>query len=55
MTKTERKVLRAKLLTAVKKVLKDNNDELKENTMKAINKSIKKIAKKTNKRKSVLK
>jgi uncharacterized membrane protein YgaE (UPF0421/DUF939 family) len=49
MKKTERKVLRAKLLTAVKKVLKENKDELKDKTIKAINKSIKQIAKKTDK------
>lgn len=49
MKKAERKVLRAKLLTAVNKVLKDNKDELKNKTVKAINKSIKQIAKKTDK------
>lgn len=42
MKKAERKVLREKLLIAVKKVLKDNKDELKNKTVKAINKSIKK-------------
>ena len=50
MKKAERKVLRGKLLTAVKKVLKDNHDELKSKTIKAINKSIKLIAKKTDKK-----
>lgn len=49
MKKAERKVLRGKLLTAVKKVLKDNKDELKNKTVKAINKSIKQIARKTDK------
>lgn len=49
MKKAERKVLRTKLLTTVKKVLKDNNDELKNKTIKAINKSIKQIARKTDK------
>ena len=51
MKKTERKVLRGKLLSAVKKVLKENKDELKNKTIKAINKSIKQIAKKTDKKK----
>lgn len=54
MKKAERKVLRGKLLTAVKKVLKDNKDELKDKTLKAINKSIKQIAKKTDKKKIVV-
>jgi len=49
MKKAERKVLRGKLLTAVKKVLKDNKDELKNKTVKAINKSIKQMARKTDK------
>jgi hypothetical protein len=51
MKKTERKVLRGKLLSAVTKVLKENKDELKNKTIKAINKSIKQIAKKTDKKK----
>jgi len=46
-------VLQGKLLTAVNKVLKDNKDELKQKTIKAINKSIKQIAKKTDKMKVV--
>jgi len=54
MKKQERKVLRGKLLTAVKKVLKDSMDELKKKTIKAITKSIKKIAKKTDKKKKVV-
>ena len=54
MKKQERKVLRGKLLTAVNKVLKDNKDELKKKTIKAINKSIKQIAKKTDKKKKVV-
>ena len=54
MKKAERKVLRAKLLTAVKKVLKENKDDLKRKTIKTINKSIKQIAKKTDKLKKVI-
>jgi hypothetical protein len=54
MKKQDRKVLRGKLLTAVKKVLKDNKDELKKKTIKAITKSIKQIAKKTDKKKKVV-
>ncbi len=54
MKKNQRKVLRGKLLTAVKKVLRDNKDELKDKTIKAINKSIKQIAKKTDKKKKVV-
>ncbi len=54
MKKTERKVLRGKLLTAVKKVLKDNKDELKKKTIKAITKSVKQIAKKTDKKKNLV-
>ena len=54
MKKKERKVLKGKLLTAINKVLKDNKDELKSKTEKAIKKSIKQIAKKTDiKKKSV--
>ena len=53
MKKKERKVLQGKLLVAVNKVLKDNKDELKQKTIKAINKSIKQIAKKTDKMKVV--
>jgi len=53
MKKKERKVLQGKLLVAVNKVLKDNKDELKQKTIKAINKSIKQIAKKTDKKKIV--
>jgi len=34
MKKQERKALRGKLLTAAKKVLKDNKDELKKKTIK---------------------
>lgn len=54
MKKKERKVLRDKLLIAVNKVLKDNKDELKNKTIKAINKSIKQIAKKTDKKEKVV-
>ena len=52
MKKKERKVLKAKLLTAINKVLKDNKDVLKNKTAKAIKKSIKQIVKKTDKRKN---
>lgn len=54
MKKKERRVLREKLLTAIKKVLKDNKDDLKNKTEKAILKSIKQIAKKTDKKKKVV-
>lgn len=47
-------MLRGKLLTAVNKVLKDNKDEMKNKTIKAINKSIKQIAKKTDKKKKAV-
>ena len=50
MKKKDRKVLKGKLLAAIKKVLKDNKDELKNKTEKAINKSIKKIVRKTDKK-----
>ncbi len=53
MKKAERKVLKGKLLTAIKRVLKDNKDELKTKTTEAIDKAIKKIAKKTDKKKPV--
>ena len=54
MKKKERKVLKGKLLIAIKKVLKDNKDELKNKTEKAINKSIKQIALKTDKKKEIV-
>ena len=54
MKKKERKVLKGKLLTAIKKVLKDNQDELKSKTEKAIKKSIKQIAWKTDKKKEIV-
>lgn len=54
MKKAERKVLREKLLTAVNKVLTDNKDELKKKTIKAIDKAIKQIAKKTDKKEQVV-
>lgn len=50
MKKRERKALRGKLLVAVKKVLKDDMNQLKNKTIKAINKSVKQIAKKTDKK-----
>jgi hypothetical protein len=50
MKKKDRKVLKGKLLSAIKKVLKDNKDELKTKTERAINKSIKKIVRKTDKK-----
>jgi uncharacterized protein YqeY len=49
MKKADRKILKGKLLRAVKKVLKDNRDELKDKTIRAINKAIKQIVKKTDK------
>lgn len=49
MKKAERKILQGKLLTAVEKVLHDNKDELKNKTIKAIKKSVKQIARKTDK------
>ena len=54
MKKKEKKVLKGKLLTAIKKVLKDNKDELKNKTEKAIKKSIKQIALKTDKKKEIV-
>ncbi len=54
MKKTERNALKKKLLTAINKVLKDNNDDLKNKTKKAIKKSIKKIVKKTDKIKEII-
>ena len=54
MKKTEREALSKKLLTAINKVLKDNNkDDFKNKTKKAIKKSIKQIVKKTNKKKVI--
>jgi len=50
MKKTERKALQGKLLTAIKKVLRGNHDELKDKTLRTINKSIKRIVKKTDKK-----
>jgi len=50
----ERKVLKGKLLTAIKKVLKDNKDERKNKTEKAIKKSIKQIVWKTDKKKKIV-
>lgn len=47
-------MLRAKLLPAVKKVLKENKDDFKRKTIKTINKSIKQIARKTDKLKKVI-
>jgi hypothetical protein len=54
MKKTERKVLREKLLTAVRGVLKTNNNYLKPNSEKTIEKSIKKIVRNTVKRKKLV-
>ena len=54
MKKKERKVLRAKLLTAINKVLKDNKDVLKNKTVRAIKKSIKQIVQKTDKKKKII-
>jgi len=50
MKKKERKALRSKLIVAVKKVLTEDKDQLKSKTIKAINKSVKQIAKKTDKK-----
>ena len=47
MKKLARKALEKKLHTAIEKVLKDNRAETKNKTEKAVNKSIKRIAKKT--------
>ena len=47
MKKAERKVFEKKLQIAIEKVLQDNNAETKTKTEKAVVKSIKKIAKKT--------
>ena len=54
MNKKERKALKEKLCTAIEKVLKDSKAELKNKTEKAVTKSIKQIARKTDiKKKSV--
>ena len=47
MKKTNRKALEKKLHTAIENVLKDNKAASKNKTEKAVNKSIKRIAKKT--------
>ena len=47
MKKIKRNALEKKLHTAIEKVLKDNKAETKNKTEKAVIKSIKKIAKKT--------
>jgi len=47
MKKIKRKPLEKKLHTAIEKVLKDNKAETKNKTEKAVIKSIKKIANKT--------
>ncbi len=49
MKKTEKNTLKKKLLVSVTKVLKDNKNELESKTIKAINKAIKQIVKKTRK------
>ncbi len=51
MKKKEKKLLQEKLFTAIKKVLKDHNDDaLNVKTEKAIKKSIKKITRNTSKK-----
>jgi hypothetical protein len=45
MKKKEGKVLKEKLLLAVKKILKDNNAQLTVKIEKLVNKSVKKIVK----------
>jgi hypothetical protein len=47
-------VLKGKLLIAIIKVLNANKDELKNKTEKAINKSIKHIVRKTDKKTTIL-
>ncbi len=47
MKKTKRKALEKKLHIAIENVLNDNKAESKNKTEKAVNKSIKRIAKKT--------
>ncbi len=49
MKKNERKELKEKLLTAIKKVIHDNKADLTNKAEKAFKKSIKQIVKKTNK------
>ena len=53
MKKKEKKVLKEKLLTAIKRVLKTNNASLTNKIEKILKKSIKKIADKTDIRKIV--
>ena len=47
MKKLQRKVLEKKLYSAIENVLKDNKAESKNKTEKAVNKSIRRIAKNT--------
>ena len=47
MKKTEKKVLKAKLLSAFKRIVKENKAYLSGNGEKALEKSIKKIVRKT--------
>ncbi len=53
MKKKERKALKEKLHTAIEKVLKDSKAALKNKTEKAVFKSIKQIAKKTDIKKNI--
>jgi hypothetical protein len=54
MKKKTNKALKAKLIMAIKNVLKENESKLSAKIEKAIKKSIKKIVKKTDKKKAVV-
>ena len=54
MKKTEMKVLKEKLLIAIKKVIKDNKVDLTTKMEKVVKKSIKQIAKKTAGKKNIV-
>ena len=53
MEKQERKKLKEKILTGIKKVLKNNNTELTNKIEKAVSKAVKQSVKGTNKKKTV--
>ncbi len=54
MKKKTNKALKAKLVLAIKNVLKENESKLSSKIEKAIKKSIKKIVKKTDKKKATV-
>lgn len=54
MKKKTNKALKAKLVLAIKKVLKENESKLSVEIEKAIKKSIKRIVKKTDNKKNII-